>query len=145
MAAPATAGPQGATIYCNRVASYSDSNGTFTIQHQCGGTTAPWGYTLSSGVCSGATTSVYEARMMWALNGTTQGTQSPHTVPCGYQLHGNFNPARDNSHIAYSDVMTWNRGNAHLQVQIYGSFVLSSSGGGVCGSTPLRGDFSPDC
>ena len=142
------AGPQGTTISCNHLASWTDYDGTFTLQHACGGSTAPWGYTLSRAVCSGATTPVYEAGMMWALNGTTQGTQSFHSEPCGYQLHGSFNPALDNSHVAYSDVMTWNAGAAHLQVQIYGSFVLASNAGGICGGISFyRGQatFVPAC
>jgi hypothetical protein len=141
--------PQGATISCGRVATYSDTDGTFTLQHQCGGTTAPWGYTLSAALCAGATTNATEAGMMWALNGATQGTQAFHIEPCGYQFHGTFNPARDNSHIAYSDVITWNKGNAHYQVQFYGSFILSSNGGGVCGGLgPAHSKTTavhPDC
>ncbi|HEX2901868.1 MAG TPA: hypothetical protein VHO01_00310 [Jatrophihabitans sp.] len=36
-------------------------------------------------------------------------------------------------------------GGGHGQLQIYGGFVLSSNGGGVCGSTPARADATPDC
>src|SRR4051812_33652363 len=40
-----TAGqPRGAYLHCNRLYSFSDSNGTFTTQHACGGRTTPWGF-----------------------------------------------------------------------------------------------------
>lgn len=35
--------PAGAIVHCNKAYYFSDSNGTYTIQHACGGSTGPWG------------------------------------------------------------------------------------------------------
>ncbi|HEX2901867.1 MAG TPA: hypothetical protein VHO01_00305 [Jatrophihabitans sp.] len=92
IAVPDGAGPQGATIYCDRMASYSDHDGNYTIQHQCGGSTAPWGYVISPAVCSLVSGSVYEAGMMWARNGVTQGTQAFHNGRVGINCTATTTP-----------------------------------------------------
>jgi hypothetical protein len=130
---PAAAGPQGAVIHCNRQTTYADADGTYTLIHKCGGPTAAWGYKISPALCSMIVGNLHEYGMMWARNGKTQGTQSPHTkYGCLDQVHGSYNPAKDNDHIAYSDVITFAVKGGHGQVQIYGSFTLSSNGGGSC-------------
>jgi hypothetical protein len=128
-------GPTGTTIYCDHTYGFGDSNGSISLQHACGGSTTPWGYKISSVVCATATSPVHEAGMYWARNGGVQPLQAPHDYPClGTTFHGTFNPARDNDHIAYSDVFTWLvAGDGHAQLQIYGSFILSPKPIGNCG------------
>jgi hypothetical protein len=102
------AGPTGGEfLVCNKVHSFSDSDGTYTIQHACGGTTGPWGYRISAGVCSFTISDVHETGMAWTRNGTRQGTQAQHTEYCGYQFHGTYNPEHDFDSIAYSDDFTF--------------------------------------
>lgn len=128
----APAAPSGALIHCNKGYSFPDSNGTYTIQHACGGTTAPWGFKISSSLCSIAISPVSEQGMDWTRNGVRQPRQAPHpVVPCGYQFHGTYSPARDFDKISYSDTMTFrvsvggSTGTATLN--IYGSFTLLNS------------------
>jgi hypothetical protein len=102
------AGPTGGEfLVCNKVHSFSDFDGTYTIQHACRGTTGPWGYKQSPGLCAITISDVYEHGMAWTRNGTRQGTQSPHTEYCGYQFHGNYNPEHDFDTIAYNDTLTF--------------------------------------
>jgi hypothetical protein len=121
------AGPTGgAFLVCDKVHSFSDSDGTYTIQHACQGTTGPWGYRISTGLCASVVSDVHESGMAWTRNGKTQGTQSPHTEYCRYQFHGNYNPEDDFDLIAYNDYLTFTievggqTGSADLH--IYGSF-----------------------
>lgn len=101
-------GPNGAQLYCDNAYNFSDSDGTFSFQHSCGGTTGPWGYKLSPGVCSlipgGEDGDVLEIGMSWSRNGRLQGTQADHLDGfCGRQFHGTFNPDHDGDHIVYKD------------------------------------------
>jgi hypothetical protein len=105
--APA-AGPKGAYLYCNHAYSFSDGDGTFTFQHKCGGTTGPWGWKASAGLCSiveGRTDGdMVEIGMVWTRNGKRQSVQAPHEEGfCGRQFHGTFNPDHDYDHIVYKD------------------------------------------
>jgi hypothetical protein len=97
------AGPSGAYLYCNHAYSFSDSDGNYTFQHTCGATTGPWGYQLSTGLCSIIVSDVHELGMAWTRNGTRQGTMAPHTEYCRYQFHGNYNPDHDYDYLTYSD------------------------------------------
>lgn len=102
------AGPSGGEfLVCNKLHSFSDSDGTFTIQHACEGTTGPWGYQISTSVCAIAISDVYEHGMAWSRNGTNQGTQSTHTEYCRYQFHGTFNPENDFDVVRYNDTFTF--------------------------------------
>jgi hypothetical protein len=134
------AGPTGgAFLVCNKVHSFSDSDGTFTFQHRCGGTTGPWGYRLSAGLCSIVISRVNESGMTWTRNGKRQGKQSPHPGEvCRYQFHGNFNPEHDFDIISYSDNYTFRidvggeTGSADLN--IHGSFYSAKcTNPAVCG------------
>lgn len=98
--------PSGAYLYCNHAYSFSDSNGTFTFQHKCGGTTGPWGYRLSAGLCSLVVSDVAEKGMTWKRNGTTEPRNAAHPAEyCGYQYHAAFNPDHDYDFINYSDTL----------------------------------------
>lgn len=119
--------PSGALIHCNKFYSFSDGNGTYTIQHACGGATAPWSFKISSGNCAIATSAVTEAGMSWTRNGVTQPRQSPHVVPCDYLIHGTYNPARDYDRITYSDTMTFRFSNGTATLNIHGDFTLLGS------------------
>jgi hypothetical protein len=122
------AGPTGREfLVCNKTHSFSDADGTFTIQHACGGPTGPWGYRISSGVCAFTISDVHESGMAWTRNGTRQGTQSPHPEEyCRYQFHGTFNPERDFDIISYSDNFTFDievgGQTGHADLDIRGSF-----------------------
>jgi hypothetical protein len=123
---PAAHGPQGAFLYCDHLYRFSDSDGSYTFQHKCGGTTGPWGYRLSTGLCSIVVTDVHEHGMAWHRNGKKQGTQAQHTEHCRYQFHGTYNPDHDYDFISYSDTFTFKVdvggevGNADLVIS--GSF-----------------------
>lgn len=97
-ASPDGKGPSGAYLYCNHAYSFSDSDGTFTFQHKCGGTTGPWGSLVVSDVA--------EKGMTWTRNGKRQGANAGHPAEyCGYQYHAAFNPDHDYDYITYSDTM----------------------------------------
>jgi hypothetical protein len=124
----AASGPNGQLLYCNRFYRFTDSNGSFTFQHACRGTTGPWGYQLSTGLCAIVVSGVAEpSGMAWTRNGVRQGNQAPHPPKfCRYQFHGNFNPEHDFDVIAYNDHFTFrvnvggHTGSADLH--IHGSF-----------------------
>jgi hypothetical protein len=127
-ASPSVASPQGAKLLCNKFYKYSDSKVSYTVQHQCGGTTIPWGIKLSPALCAAATSNVTEAGQIWSKNGKTQSKQSGHNVVCSYQFHGNYSNSPDGSHIAYSDVFTWRvAGNGTATLQVYGSFTATGN------------------
>ncbi|QZQ56722.1 hypothetical protein KZI27_07925 [Curtobacterium sp. TC1] len=132
VASPAVAGPQGAKLLCNKFYKFSDANLSYTVQHQCGGNTVPWGIKLSTADCATATGLVTEAPQHWTKNGVTQKAQSGHTVNCSYQFHGNYSGSPDGTHIAYSGVYTWRvKGDGTATLQVYGSFTAT---GNRCGS-----------
>jgi hypothetical protein len=122
------AGPTGGEfLVCDKLHSFSDSDGTYTIQHACQGTTGPWGYQISTGLCAIVVSAVSESGMTWTRNGKTMPKQSPHPDEfCRYQFHGTYNPEDDFDLIAYNDYFTFEievggeTGNADLH--IYGSF-----------------------
>jgi hypothetical protein len=122
------AGPTGREfLVCNKAHSFSDPDGTFTIQHACGGSTGPWGYRISAGVCAFTVSDVDESGMTWMRNGVRQGMQSPHPEEyCRHQFHGTFNPERDFDIISYSDYFAFEievagqTGSANLEIK--GSF-----------------------
>jgi hypothetical protein len=127
-ASPAVAGPQGSKLLCNKFYKFSDANVSYTVQHQCGGNTIPWGIKLSPALCSTASGLVTEAAQHWTKNGVTQKAQSPHTVNCSYQFHGNYSNSPDGTHIAYSGVYSWSvKGNGHATLQVYGSFTATGN------------------
>jgi hypothetical protein len=125
-AIPAAGPTGGAFLLCNQLHTFTDSNGTYTLQHACGGTTAPWGYKISGGLCAVAISSVAEPGMSWTRNGATQPRQAAHNVACSYQFHGTYNPDHDFDSITYSDSFTFRvdihgaTGTAHLGIS--GSF-----------------------
>ncbi|WIB60644.1 hypothetical protein DEJ13_02105 [Curtobacterium sp. MCLR17_007] len=131
-AAPAVAGPQGAKLLCNKFYKFSDANLSYTVQHQCGGSTVPWGIKLSPADCATVVGDVVEAPQHWTKNGATQKAQSGHTEECVYQFHGNYSGSPDGTHIAYSGLYTWRvKGNGTATLQVYGSFTAT---GNRCGS-----------
>jgi hypothetical protein len=123
---PLAHGPKGAFLYCDHLYRFSDSDGSYTFQHKCGGTTGPWGYRLSTGLCSIVVSDVHEHGMAWHRNGKKQGTMAQHIKYCRYQFHGNYNPDHDYDFISYSDTFTFKVdvggevGNADLVIS--GSF-----------------------
>jgi hypothetical protein len=135
----AVAGPKGAYLYCNHAYAFSDSNGTYSFQHACGGTTGPWGYRISAGVCDITITSVEESGMTWTRNGKVQGDQAAHLESCLYQFHGTYNPDHDYDFLTYADNYTFDVevdgdiGSADLTLS--GSFTSAGcTSGKACGN-----------
>jgi hypothetical protein len=139
LASPDGQGPKGAYLYCNHAYSFSDSDGTFTFQHKCGGTTGPWGYRLSAGLCSLVVSDVAEKGMSWKRNGKTQGANAAHPAEyCGYQYHAAFNPDHDYDFINYSDTLDFqidiDGEVGAADVVAYGSFTSAGcTSGKACG------------
>jgi hypothetical protein len=121
---PDASGPSGgAFLVCNQAHLFSDTDGTYSVQHACGGTTAPWGYLISTGLCATVTSTVSETGMIWTRNGTAQPKQSPHVEGCRYQFHGTYNPAHDFDEIKYSDDFLFEvEGDENADLHIDGSF-----------------------
>lgn len=123
-------GPTGNRLLCNNFYRWSDANGVFTLQHQCRGTTAPWGFWLSSGLASHVVGLVTETGMNWRRNGVQQPRMAPHTVGATYTFHGTFSNSPDGTSISYDDHFRFRHnigpgGNADLHV--FGSFVLTGT------------------
>lgn len=118
-------------VHCNQYYAPTDANGTFTIQHACKGTTAPWSFRASAAACSGAVTTAFEPGMSWEYNGIRQGEQKDHTEACRYTFHGTFNPATDYSLITYQDSLTYkvliNGKSGTALIQIAGKLNLLGS------------------
>lgn len=51
-ATPPSTGSQGAVFHCNKLYRFTDPSGTYTIQHACGSTTAPWSFKISGVLCA---------------------------------------------------------------------------------------------
>ncbi|MEY9931750.1 hypothetical protein ABH926_006399 [Catenulispora sp. GP43] len=137
-AASSVAGPQGAWLYCNDPYSFSDSDGTYSFQHACGGTTGPWGYKVSSGLCAIVVGDINEVGMGWTRNGVNQGRAIGHPVPCSYQLHGAYNPDHDYDYLTYTDTVTFevevDGDTGHATLNITGSFTSAGCANGhACG------------
>lgn len=112
-----------AKFACNHLYSFSDSDGTYTVQHACGGSTAPWGFKLSSSIRSIVVGNVAESGMSWYKNYGKQPTQASHLVDPAYQFHGTYNPVRMNDKVNYSDSFSFRH-----NVGGGGSAVVSISG-----------------
>ncbi|MEU7906300.1 hypothetical protein [Actinoplanes sp. NPDC049118] len=102
--APASGGEQ---IRCNKFYMKTDTNGTFTYQHKCGGNTAPWGYKITPTVQRIIVNNVSQRGMRWSLNGVAQRTMTGHNVEPGYHFHGTFKPVRDGDTVGYNDLITF--------------------------------------
>jgi hypothetical protein len=125
--ADAAGGPNGQLLVCNQFHRFTDSNGSWTFQHRCGGTTGPWGYQINAGLCAIAISPVSESGMQWTRNGRRMPRQAPHpNVFCRYQFHGTYNPEHDFDVISYNDHFTFRvevggqTGTANLD--IHGTF-----------------------
>jgi hypothetical protein len=122
-ATAASSAPQ--DLYCNSSYQISDFNGTFSYQHRCAGTTAPWGYKISAAVRRIVVGTVNEQGMKWTLNGVAQRTSTGHpAVVSYYQFHGTWKPVRDHNVVTYSDKITFNcniGSNCHGTLSISGA------------------------
>lgn len=127
MQSPLGQGPVGASLHCNHAYNFIDGDGTYTIQHACGGSTGPWSFRISSAVCGIVVGLVKEAGMAWTRNGVRQGTQATHTQACSYLYHGTYNPDLDYDHITYSDTFTFAVDGGTGTLRIYGDFTTTGS------------------
>lgn len=110
------------SIYCGFSYGWSDSQGTFTLQRQCGVNKAPWGYKISPALQSIAASSVNEAGMQWWRNGTYMPQMAPHVAPASYVFHGTFT-VKMGDYLDYQDVFTFrhNMGSGGtVRIVIYG-------------------------
>lgn len=124
------AGPSGQRLLCNNFYRWSDTNGVFTLQHQCRGTTAPWGFWLSSYLASHAVGLVTETGMTWKKNGVQQPKMAPHTVVPTYTFHGTFSNSPDGTAISYEDHFRFRHNigpGGSIDLRIFGSFVLTGT------------------
>jgi len=84
---PAAHGPKGAFLYCNHFYRFSDSDGSYTFQHKCRGTTGPWGYQLSTGLCSIVVTDVHEHGIVGnadlVISGSFTSAGCQNRIACG--------------------------------------------------------------
>lgn len=122
---PDAAGPQNALIHCNKAYLYTDQDGTYSIQHACAGTTAPWGYRFSAAFCSIERGNIHESGMTWTRNGVVQGMQAFHDYGCSTvsdQFHGTYNPVRDYDKVTYKDIFTFLIQGGSGKLTIEGSF-----------------------
>jgi hypothetical protein len=98
----------GAPLWCGSYISDGDSNGYFSIQYFCGGTsTLPWGFQISTAVKAIIVSSVNEAGLSWWRNGYVQAQNAPHVVPKDYQFHGTMQPVWARDKVTYQDFMTF--------------------------------------
>lgn len=95
-------------VSCNQSHSWSDSDGTYTYQHACGGTTSPWGWKISAAVQAIIISDVNKSGMEWVRNGNGMPTQSPHPdEPKDYQFHSTYNPLHDRDNLNFWDYFTF--------------------------------------
>jgi hypothetical protein len=97
------------TLTCGTSGGYADSNGLFTYQYYCSGSTRtiPWGFSLSASNQATVVGLVNETGLRWWCNGAFVGQNAPHAVPPSYQFHGTMNPVAAGCMIDYQDYMTW--------------------------------------
>lgn len=122
-------GPAGERLLCNNTYRWSDSNGTFTLQHSCTGTTAPWGFKIAGSLQPFVAGPITETGMTWVRNGVTQPRMAPHVVSDpNYQFHGTFSGSPNGTKIGYDDHFRFRHsigpgGNA--DIRIWGTFTLT--------------------
>lgn len=120
--------PSGAKLKCDIGYTFGyNGEGNFSIQHACASSTGPWGFKISSSVCSIVTSSVAEHGMSWTRNGSGQPRQAPHTAPCSYQFHGTYNPDKDNDHITYADQFDFDWDDGTGYIKITGDFITTGT------------------
>ena len=88
------AGPAGESLLCDRLYAFGDRAGEFTLQHRCGGNTAPWGYRIAAPLRAIAITPVTEQGVDWTRNGVPQYRMSPHVEAADYSFTGPSRTAR---------------------------------------------------
>ena len=123
---PANAGPAGQTLACNYLYWWTDTFGQYTFQHACGGSTAPWGYKITSAFCATlASPYVYEGGMGWSKNGVLVTIANGHYDNCLDIDHNTYLPTAKGNHISYADYFAFELANGETgDLQIFGSFIL---------------------
>jgi len=101
------AGPAGENLYCLASYTWSDSNGSFSLQHKCYSTTAPWGYRFSLSLRNIIYGYVSEKGMWYSVDGVSMARGAPHYVPDDYQFHGTFSRTNDYTRVRYDDYFTF--------------------------------------
>lgn len=104
-ATPSAASSGYADLYCNTAYDLTDSDGTFSYQHSCGGSTSPWGWQMSSALQVIVTSTVDENGMVYSVNGGPNLQNAPHAEAAGYVFHGTFNPVNDGDNLTYIDTL----------------------------------------
>jgi hypothetical protein len=138
-ATASAAGPSGTSLRCNRAYVWGDAQGSFTLQRACGGSTAPWGWSMNPNLRPWIVGEVAEDGMRWSRNGKTMPMMSPHSYPPSAVFHGTFNPARAGDYLTYSDTFRFRHriaSGGNGIIHIYGSFTLTDTrpcgSGGPC-------------
>ncbi len=124
------AGPAGESLLCDRLYAFGDRAGEFTLQHRCGGNTAPWGYRIAAPLRAIAITPVTEQGVDWTRNGVPQSRMSPHVEAADYIFHGTFPNSPDGTVITYSDHYSFRHGmsgGGDVNISIKGAFTLTGN------------------
>jgi hypothetical protein len=95
-------------LHCNKAQSYSDHDGTMTLQYQCAYSVTNWGYKLSSQLAAIIVGPVNESGLQWWNNGRKMSNNSPHSYSAYATFHGTLNPTINNDEIAYLDHYSFN-------------------------------------
>lgn len=94
-------------MYCSTGRSYTDRNGTMSLQGSCTYRNLQWGYKISSGVQAIIVSNVNETGLWYWINGVRQSRNSPHNVPKNYNFHGTMSNISNNRTVQYQDYMTF--------------------------------------
>jgi hypothetical protein len=124
------AGPEGEVLLCDKFYAFADDAGEFTLQHQCGGNTAPWGYRIAGPLRAIAVTPVTEQGLDWTRNGVRQPRMSPHVEGADYIFHGTFPNSPDGTAITYEDHYSYRHGmdgGGDVNISVKGEFTLTGN------------------
>lgn len=96
-------------LACGNGVTFSDGNGVFTAQYNCGSPrTIPWSFRLSASLRATVVGLISEQGLDWWRNGVRQTRNAPHPgVPADYHFHGTMNPVYAGNYIDFQDVITW--------------------------------------
>lgn len=94
-------------MFCSTGRSYTDSNGTLSLQRSCPYRNLQWGYKISSGVQAIIVSNVNETGLWYWINGVRQSRNSPHNVAKNYNFHGTMSNISNNRTVQYQDYMTF--------------------------------------
>ena len=133
---PQGTGPAAANLQCNRFYSYSDFDGSYTIQRACASQYAPWGLKLSAYWQSHVVGLVNERGLDWKLNGANRPRQAPHPgTSANYTFHGTYSGIRDRYNVSYQDLISFRHNlgpGGEAAITFYGDHTFLGEDGSTC-------------